>query len=108
MIYHKIMENGSKRIMKIQDDGRKFIVTKYSLFCTALLQVTFVAANVTFIANRQIAAMLITGFMISLIWTLNIKKVAFGGWADRFTYATGAMCGTGTGYFLSHWFTKIL
>lgn len=71
------------------------------LFLTAMLQVTFVAMNVLFISKGMWIPMLITGFMISLIWTLNVKKIAFGGWMDRFVYATGAMCGTGIGYFLS-------
>lgn len=86
----------------------KFITEKYGLFLTALFQVTFVAMNVTFIANRQIVPMLLTGFMISLIWTLNVKRVAFGGWTDRIVYAFGAMGGTGLGFLISHQLTKIL
>lgn len=86
----------------------KKLLSKWQLFLTALLQVTFVAANVQFIAHGKIIAMLITGFLISLIWTLNIQKVAFGGWVDRITYATGAMFGTGIGYYLSHYITQFL
>lgn len=80
----------------------KFIKDKYPLFLTALCQVTFVAMNVTFIAKGLMILMLLTGFMISLIWTLNVKKVAFGGWPDRIVYATGAMAGTWLGYVISH------
>lgn len=87
---------------------RRFIKNKYQLFLTALFQVTFVAMNVTFIARAMIIPMLLTGFMISLIWTLNVKKVAFGGWTDRITYATGAMVGTGFGYYISHLITQII
>jgi len=78
------------------------------LFLTALFQVTFVAMNVVFISLGMWAPMLATGFMISLIWTLNVRKVAFGGWADRFIYAFGAMGGTALGYVISHWIIKIL
>lgn len=87
---------------------KTFITEKYGLFLTALCQVTFVAMNVTFIANRQVIPMLLTGFMISLIWTLNVKRVAFGGWTDRFVYAFGAMAGTGLGFVISHQLTKYL
>ncbi len=75
---------------------------KWALFLTALVQVTFVAMNVTFIAHQRIVPMLMTGFMISLIWTINVKRVALGGWLDRITYATGALVGTGLGYLISH------
>jgi hypothetical protein len=80
----------------------RFIISKWQLFITALIQVTFVAMNVTFIAYQQVIPMLITGFLISLVWTINVKRVAFGGWTDRFVYATGAMVGTGVGYIISH------
>lgn len=81
---------------------KQFIMSKYTLFLTALCQVTFVAMNVVFISRAMIIPMLLTGFMISLIWTLNVKKVAFGGWSDRLTYASGAMFGTWIGFLLSH------
>lgn len=81
---------------------------KWVLFLTGLLQVTFVAMNVTFIAHERIIPMLVTGFMISLIWTINVKRIAIGNWLDRLTYANGAMCGTAVGYFISHWIDKLL
>lgn len=82
--------------------------SKWALFLTALVQVTFVAMNVTFIAHQRIVPMLATGFMISLIWTINVKRVALGTWWDRITYANGAMLGTGLGYIISNWIDKIL
>ena len=82
--------------------------SKWALFLTAMVQVTFVAMNVTFIAHNRIVPMLLTGFMISLIWTINVKRVALGSWWDRITYANGAMFGTGIGYFISHWINTIL
>ena len=78
------------------------------LFITAVCQVTFVAMNVQFISSHKIIPMLLTGFMISFIWTLNVKRVAFGGWTDRFIYATGAMIGTGLGYLISSTIVKIV
>ncbi len=78
------------------------------LFITAILQVTFVSMNVVFISNARIIPMLATGFTISFIWTLNVKKVAFGNMRDRFVYATGAMIGTGVGYYLSNFLITLL
>lgn len=72
------------------------------LFGTAALQVSFVSMNVVFISKAMIIPMLATGFMISLVWTLNVKKIAFSGWRSRFIYAAGAMVGTGVGYYTSN------
>lgn len=79
----------------------KFIKDKWKLFLTAFFQVLFVAMQPLFIVNHMIIAMMLTGFAISLIWTFNVKRVAFGGMADRFVYATGAMLGTLVGYLIS-------
>lgn len=81
--------------------------TKLALFLTALVQVTFVAMNVSFISRGEILFMLITGFLISLVWTFNVSRVAFGSMWDKITYATGAMVGTGLGYWISHLMTKV-
>jgi hypothetical protein len=78
------------------------------LFLTAVCQVTFVSMNVIFISKAMIIPMLLTGFMISFMWTLNVKKVAFGDWWDRVIYATGAMIGTGLGYLISTWMSNAL
>jgi hypothetical protein len=71
------------------------------LFATAFLQVTFVSMNVVFISKAMIVPMLICGFVISFIWTLNVKKIAFGNWRDRIIYATGAMVGSYIGFEIS-------
>jgi len=81
---------------------KNLIVDKYGLYLTALFQVFFVAMQPLFIINHRILPMLFCGFCISLIWTLNVKKVAFGNWSDRIAYAFGAMTGTGLGYLLSN------
>lgn len=86
----------------------KLLISKRALFFTALMQVTFVAMNVVFISHALIVPMLITGFLISLVWTLNVKKVAFGGWTDRLIYSTGAMVGTFVGFLSSNYIIGIL
>lgn len=87
---------------------KEFINKQYVLFLTALSQVTFVAMQPLFIVNHKVIPMLITGFLISLIWTLNVKKVAFGTWTDRIVYATGAMIGSGIGYYISKYLINVI
>jgi hypothetical protein len=60
--------------------------TRIYLFLTALLQVMLVSMNIVFITYHQLLAMTITGFAISIIWTFNVKKVAFGSLTDRIIY----------------------
>jgi hypothetical protein len=86
----------------------KFIKEKGGLFTTALFQVFFVAMQPLLIINHMIFPMLLCGFFISLIWTFNVKKVAFGNLADRLVYATGAMAGTGFGFWASSLIIKWL
>lgn len=35
----------------------------------------------------------LTGFLISFIWSFNVKKVAFGSMLDRIIYSIGASIG---------------
>lgn len=75
--------------------------TQIEIFFTAMLQVTLVALNVICISKSYIFFMLGTSFFLSLTWTFNVKKIAFGTIWDRVIYASGAMCGTGLGFLLS-------
>ena len=68
----------------------------------AFLQLSLVSCNILFIARGEILFMLITSFLVSMIWTFNIKKVAFGNMIDRLIYASGAGLGTYVGYYISH------
>jgi hypothetical protein len=79
---------------------------RYIIFSTALLQVFFVAMQPLFIVHAKIVPMLLTGFLISLIWTFNVKRIAFGNWIDRLVYAIGAMVGTGLGFMISNFIIK--
>lgn len=77
------------------------------IFCTSLIQVTLVAMNVIFISKGMIIPMLATGFLISLIWTFNIKRIVAGNLKESIVYAFGAMVGTGTGYILAHLLKRV-
>lgn len=73
-----------------------------SLFCTAWLQVFLVAINTWQIANEKYVGALIVGFLISLVWTFNVKRAAFSTTADKLIYSLGASCGTGSGLWLAN------
>ncbi|MCG9911866.1 MAG: hypothetical protein MH137_11245 [Flavobacteriales bacterium] len=72
----------------------KKITARISLFITGFIQVFFVAANTFFLAKELYLAVLAASFMISLIWSFNVKKVAFGSGTDRVVYAGGASIGS--------------
>lgn len=71
------------------------------LFTTGFLQVFFVAINTIFLANQYYLGVALASFAISLIWSFNVKKVAFGSMRDRLVYSAGAMIGSLAGLFTS-------
>lgn len=78
------------------------------LFLTAFLQVFFVAGNTVFISKQNYIGAAMFGFMISWLWTANIKKVSCGTMADRLIYATGATVGGLAGMGMSTFITQLL
>jgi hypothetical protein len=83
---------------------------KIQLFITGFLQVLFVAINTFFIGQSFYFGVFICGFTISIIWSWNVKKIAFGSINDRLTYAIGAAFGSLLGLILAKFilFYKIL
>ena len=71
-----------------------------NLFYTGFLQVFFVALNTYLITQRNFIGVLIVSFIISLIWSFNVKKVAFGPIKDRVIYSLGASIGGVSGLFI--------
>ena len=53
----------------------------------------FVAINTWLITQRNFIGVLIVSFLISFIWSFNVKKVAFGSMLDRIIYSIGASIG---------------
>ena len=84
------------------------VIARFSLFSTGFIQVYFVAVNTYFIANEMYLGVLIAAFMISLIWSFNVKKVAFGSTTDRVAYALGATCGSLVGLWSSSFIASVL
>ena len=87
--------------MELSTNRRKLFFILNETITTGFLQVFFVAINTYFIANRMILGTLFAGFAISLIWSFNVKKVAFGSNADRLIYASGAAIGSLCGLLVS-------
>lgn len=78
-----------------------FTRERMKLAGTGFVQVVFVAGNTVFIAHYQLAANAVTALLISLIWTYNVKRAAFGDNLDRWFYAIGAALGSVVGNILA-------
>lgn len=75
--------------------------SQIKLFFRAVLQVTLVALNTYQVAHGHYIGAIIVGFLISLVWTFNVKSAAFGSFYDKLIYASGAAVGTGIGLLFS-------
>ncbi len=71
------------------------------LFSTGFVQVFFVAVNTYFLSKSFFAGVFVCGFLISFIWSWNVKKIAFGTLKDRVSYASGAGFGSLIGLIVS-------
>ncbi len=79
-----------------------------SLFLTGFIQVFFVAINTYFLAHVLYLGVIVASFMISMIWSYNVRRVVFGTLKDRIIYSLGATFGSVTGLLLSVTINKIL
>jgi len=93
--------------MKIKDLIKKY--PNAELFLTGFLQVILVCLNTYQIAafvKKQdfiiLIGIFIIGFLISLLWSFNVKKVAFGSLLNRIWYASGAACGSVIGVIIGY------
>lgn len=64
--------------------------------------------NVYLIAKEIYLGVFCTAFMISFIWSWNVKRIAFGTLKDRIWYSLGAATGSTTGLLLSIYLIKPL
>lgn len=71
------------------------------LFLTGILQVILICLNTyqiaAFVKSQSfyiLIGIFIVGFLISLIWSFNVKKIAFGNLINRICYASGAAVGS--------------
>jgi hypothetical protein len=78
------------------------------LFITGFIQVFFISVQTYLIAHKYYYVIIPVGFLISLIWTYNVKKVVFGTITDRVLYSLGASLGAFTGLILTVELIKII
>ena len=75
--------------------------TWMKLFLTGVVQVYFVAINTVFLSKELYVGVFFAAFMISMVWSYNIKKIVFGTMIDRVLYSLGATIGSLLGLFTS-------
>ena len=78
------------------------------LFATGFIQVFFVAINTYLISKGIYLGVFVCGFMISLIWSWNIKRISISTLSDRVFYSLGAASGSVMGLFASVQLIKLL
>ena len=76
---------------------------RLKLFLTAFLQICLVSVNTIFLAKHRPELVFLAAFGISYIWTLNVKRAAFGSELDKVIYALGAACGSLFGMYAAEW-----
>ena len=72
-----------------------------SIFLTGFIQVFLVAVNTYFLTKAAIWGVFPTAFLISFVWSFNVKKLALGNMTDRIIYSAGAASGSASGLLLS-------
>lgn len=78
------------------------------LFFTGIVQVYFVAINTVFLSKELYVGVVFAAFMISMIWSYNIKKIVFGSLTDRIWYSLGATTGSVLGLFSSSYLSELI
>ena len=73
---------------------------KLKIFSTGFLQVFLVVINTYFISKSYLLGIIICGFLISFIWSHNVKKIAFGTEKERLIYSLGAMTGSVLAFYI--------
>lgn len=68
-----------------------------SIFFSSLLQIFFVSVNTILISKEMIIQAGVCGFLLSLVWTFNIRRIGLASWGERISYCLGAGIGTSGG-----------
>ena len=80
-------------------------MSKYiRLMFTAFLQVYFVGISTIFLAR----GIVFSAFVVSYIWTLNVKRIYIANLVERLLYATSAAAGSLIAYKTSYIIIKTL
>lgn len=76
-------------------------MTRFSVFGTGFLQVFPISAQTYVISRDQLVGVFLIGFLISIVWSVNVKKIALSGWFDRIVYSSGAAPGAVSGVYVA-------
>lgn len=68
-----------------------------SLAFTGFVQVFFVSVSTYMVSKEIYTGVYLSSFAISLLWTHNVKRIAFGNLTDKLVYSTGAAFGAASG-----------
>ena len=78
------------------------------LFRTGFMYVFLLSANTYCIANLFWIGIAVFSFLISFLWTVNVKSVSVSTFKERLFYATGAMFGGIAGILVIDFINRIL
>lgn len=70
------------------------------LIATGFIQVMLVAVNTVLLARSNYIGVTVVSFLISFVWSYNVKRTALGTLDDRLLYSTGAALGGLSGLYL--------
>jgi len=82
-------------------------ISHIKLAATGFLQVFFVSISTYMISHGQYIGAFIAAFMISYIWSINVKKISIASRTEQIIYSLGAATGCIAGLFLSQFITSI-
>lgn len=72
------------------------------------VQVLLVSVNTYNIPHGLMVPAVFVGFLISLMWTVNVRSIAFGGWPERVIYSVSAAAGILVGMLIPHLYASLL
>lgn len=80
----------------------------YKLFMSSTVQIFLVSCNTYLIANSFVISAGIIGFLLSYVWSYNIKRIAISTQKERIIYCLGAGTGTTIGVLLMNVMKELL
>ncbi len=78
----------------------------FKIFTRSFLQILFVVMNGYFIAQSKIVGVAICSYIISMLWAMNVRSMALSSTTQRHTYASGAMAGAITGFYIAKYLSS--
>lgn len=80
----------------------------FYLFGVCYIQVLLVTVNIWQITHSKYLGMFVVGFLISLLWTINVKNIVVSTIENRIFYSLGGACGCISGSLFSGYIYDIL